>query len=51
MLLLNRWGRGFRPVADVANRMGDSRRPFLRKVSFCDTRPVKAVQGGVLSSL
>jgi hypothetical protein len=36
---------------DVANRIGHTRRPVLRKVSFCGTRPQNAAQGGVLPLL
>jgi hypothetical protein len=40
-----------RPVVAVANRIGHTRRPVLRKVSSSGTRPEKAAQGGVLPIL
>jgi hypothetical protein len=39
---------GGRPVVDVANRIGHTRRPVPRTVSSSGTRPEKAAQGGVL---
>ena len=39
---------GVRPGIDVANRIGHTRRPVLRKVSYSGTRPEKAAQGCVL---
>jgi hypothetical protein len=40
-----------RPVVAVANCIGHTRRPVLRKVSSSGTRPEKAAQGGVLPLL